>query len=62
MNYVFASLVKSVEADGIGTVRNSLLAMQCQPKIGRKLAITLSDRRLKEFRLNFQVPLDAMFS
>lgn len=62
VNYVFVSLFKSVEADGLGTVKNSLLAMRCQPKIGRKLVITLSDRRLKEFLLNFQFPLDAMFS
>lgn len=62
MNYVFALLVKSVEADGLGTVKNSLLAMWCQPKIGRKLVIAGRDRRLKEFLLNFQVCLKAMFS
>lgn len=46
-------LVKLVEADGLGLVKNGLLALRRQHKICRMLAITLGDGRLKEFLLNF---------
>lgn len=62
VKYLFVSLIKAVEENALGTVEKGLLAMRFQHKIGRIVAIILSDGRLKEFLLNFQFPSQTMFS